>query len=70
MPLRGSLRGFCGVSAGLCRGPWDFSKGSDTILVTLEKLSPFAIVIPNNRAICARPGQGLYSWHWERKGGG
>ena len=37
-PLRGSLRGFCGVSAGVCRalrGSAGFSKASDPILVTL-----------------------------------
>ena len=39
-PLRGSLRGFCGVSAGLCRGlrgsaGHGLSEGSDPILVTL-----------------------------------
>ena len=36
--LRGSLRGFCGVSAGFCRGPRDFPRvfgGSDSMLVTL-----------------------------------
>ena len=32
--LRGSLKGFCGVSAGLWGGPRDF-RGSDPILVTL-----------------------------------
>ena len=34
----GSLRGFCGVSAGFCGGPRDFprvSGGSDPMLVTL-----------------------------------
>ena len=34
----GSLRGFCGVSAGLCGGPRDFPRvfgGSDPMLVTL-----------------------------------
>ena len=34
----GSLRGFCGVSAGFCRGPHDFPRffgGSDPVLVTL-----------------------------------
>ena len=34
----GSLRGFCGVSAGLCGGPRDFPSvfgGSDPMLVTL-----------------------------------
>ena len=34
----GSLRGFCGVSAWLCRGPRDFPRvfrGSDPMLVTL-----------------------------------
>ena len=34
MPLRGSLRGFCGVSSGLyvARGSAGFSEGSDPIL--------------------------------------
>ena len=34
----GSLRGFCGVSAGFCRGPRDFPRvgGSDPMLVTLR----------------------------------
>ena len=35
----GSLRGFCGVSAGFCGGPQDFARffrGSDPMLVTLE----------------------------------
>ena len=35
----GSLRGFCGVSAGLCGGPRDFPRvfgGSDPMLVTLR----------------------------------
>ena len=45
----GSLREFCGVSAGFCGGPWDFprfSMGSDPILVTVGKYAPKICQIP------------------------
>ena len=41
----GSLRGFCGVSAGFCGGPRDFPRffgGSDPVLVTLGNCWSFA----------------------------
>ena len=41
----GSLRGFCGVSAGFCGGPRDFPRvfgGSDPMLVTLGNLEGVA----------------------------
>ena len=53
----GSLRGFCGVSAGLCGGPRDFPRvfgGSDPMLVTLGN--------------CWTP-EALYDGHRERNRG-